>query len=308
MTPLEGLTHDIVICTRNRPDDLHACLETIATQTSLPDVVWIVDASSNDDTEVVCRAANTPAMPVHHVRSEPSTSRQRNTGVRRSGSDVVHFLDDDVLLERDYLSEILRVFLDQPGALGVGGLPTNLPDFTPGWLRRLFAPASTQQGRVLASGRGVLVYDVDGPTYVDWLSGCCMSFRRTAVLREPFDEGMTGYALGEDLDMSYRVRQHGRLVVTPSARLVHLESPTNRLNPRDWAMRDAINRHRRVGSGVGRFRPTAYWASIASQVVYYAARGVVTRSAVDRATAAGLARGAIRSRRGNRRGGEPSTA
>ena len=76
---------------------------------------------------------------------------------------------------------------------------------------------SPRTGRVLPSGRNPLVVDVLSVTEVDWLSGCSMSFRRAVFEMFSFNEELTGYGLGEDVEFSYRVHQRGRLLVTPDA-------------------------------------------------------------------------------------------
>jgi GT2 family glycosyltransferase len=213
------------------------------------------------------------------VEEPPSTSAQRNRGVRDSSADVVHFVDDDTELDPTYLEEILAVFrTSQPNGpspapvLGVGGVARSprLPGRRRSRLmRRLYPP-----GRVLASGRAILPVDIDELTEVDWLSGCSMSFMRDAVVHEPFDESAGGYVLGEDLDLGYRIRQRGRLLVNPRATLDHHESPVNRWPPRRWAETDVVNRHRRVRSRVGRYRPLWFWVDTVAQLLWWGGRSL----------------------------------
>lgn len=230
------------------------------------------------------------------MSTKPNLPAQRNLAVQCSTADVVHFIDDDSVLEPGYLSAIMTVFEDDAGSeshriLGVGGQPTNLPQWRPGRVRAFIAPKSARPGTVLASGRGVQANGLIEATDVDWLSGCCMSFRRAAVIVETFDESNEGYALGEDLELSYRVRQHGRLVVEPAARLVHLESPRNRWDRRRWARVDVINRRRRASSRIGDYRIAAFWADSVLQAMLWAFRSLRPSAGNARATAAGIAEG-----------------
>ena len=299
------LTHDVVICTRNRPDDLRDCLASLALQTCRADAVRIVDASEPDDAaRVRALAADHADLAVVLVTAPPSTSAQRNLGVSASTADVIHFLDDDTVLEADYLASILDRFeadpqpLGSPTALlGVGGQPTNLPSPAKGGLRARLFPRSIHPGAVLPSGRGVLAAGLVQPTEVDWLSGCAMSFRRAAIAAEPFDEGQEGYVLGEDLDASYRIRQHGRLVVEPAARLEHRESPRNRWARRRWAEADVINRRRRVASGTGAYAVRAFWTDGLAQLALWSVRACRPGAHEARAMAAGIAAGLRAARR-----------
>lgn len=299
------LTHDVVICTRNRPDDLRDCLASLALQTRRADVVRVVDASDPDDAARVRELADQHAdLPVVLTTAAPSTSAQRNLGVAASTADVIHFLDDDTVLEPGYLAAILRPFeadqadLASPSAvLGVGGQPTNLPEPPSGGLRARLVPGSTRPGAVLPSGRGVLASGLAQTTEVDWLSGCAMSFRRAAIAAERFDEGQEGYVLGEDLDASYRIRQHGRLVVEPSARLEHRESPRNRWARRRWAQADVVNRRRRVASGTGAYSVRAFWTDGLAQLALWSIRACRPGARDARSMAAGIAAG-LRAARG----------
>jgi GT2 family glycosyltransferase len=294
-----ALTHDLVLCTRNRPDDLAACVASLEAQSDLPGRIHVVDASDADQAERVgAIIAQHPGLPLVHVPAAPGLPAQRNIGVRASTADVIHFLDDDTVLEPGYFAAILRPFAEDQRALsdprailGVGGLPTNLPAGRPSPIRRLVTPGTTEPGTVLASGRGVLARGFDVTTDVDWLSGCAMSFRRTALVAEPFDEGLPGYALGEDLELSYRIRQHGRLVVEPAARLEHRESPRNRWARRRWAEADVVNRRRRVASGTGRYQVRAFWVDGLAQLALWSLRACRPGAADARAMAAGIAAG-----------------
>jgi GT2 family glycosyltransferase len=67
---------------------------------------------------------------------------------------------------------------------------------------------------------------------VEFLSGCNMAYRREVVDTLRFDERLTGYALGEDLQFSYRVSRRWKLVLTPEARLDHRQAGGGR-PPRD---------------------------------------------------------------------------
>lgn len=303
MSRTDPLAGAVVIATRDRPDDLRRCLASLLTQTESAAEVIVVDASVGTESEECALRARAAGLPLSYRRASPSLTRQRAEGVRASSSPVVHFLDDDVELESGYLAAIHDEYRADPGVLGVGGLPSNLPAFAPGPLRRLLLPRSTNQGVVLPSGRGVLVYSADRPVVVDWLSGCCMSFRRTALEAEPFDETQSGYVLGEDVDIGYRIRQHGVLKVTPRARLVHHESPVNRMGWKEWAALEVVNRHRRVARRTGDLRMHRFWASVVGQTVAYALMGVRPAGGKVRQMAIGSLLGAARIIRSDGEGG-----
>jgi glycosyltransferase involved in cell wall biosynthesis len=218
----------VVICTKDRPQELATCLGSIATQRLAPMEVVIVDSSATAPEAVVAEFRRRVGYPVELIRAEPGLPHQRNVGIDAAKGDVVVFLDDDVVLEDEYLEEIARVYeADASRAIGgVGGaqVPDPTPRESPAMraFRRFFLLSCHGRGRVKLSGRAEYLLSPTQPVDVEFLSGCNMSYRREvfgAGLR--FDERLRGYALGEDLQFSYRVSRRWRLRLTPAARVDH---------------------------------------------------------------------------------------
>ena len=151
---------------------------------------------------------------------------------------MVVYLDDDVVLEPGYLAAVARTFEeDRSGQIGgVGG--AQVPDPTPreGFLRRtacrLFLLDTYGRGVVKRSGRPDYAFSPRSRMEVECLSGCNMAYRREVLDALSFDERLGGYALGEDLQFSYRVSRRWKLVLTPEARLEHRHAGGGR-PPRD---------------------------------------------------------------------------
>jgi len=194
-----------------------------------------VDASDGDESaRCVAAWSAARALPtVRVLRTSPGLTRQRNLGVTHTTSDVVTFLDDDVVLEPGYLEAILDLFSVDSGLGGAEGVIRMLPLRG----RRRLANAYRAFFRMNGLGRprgvkrsGFVTYDPSPRTVqlVTCLSGCNMSYRRAVFARFRFDEWYGGYALGEDCDFSYRVSRVWRLAQTPHARLEHRVSPVAR--------------------------------------------------------------------------------
>lgn len=111
------LTVTIAICTRNRPDNLSACLDAIARLRPSPDEVLVVDNSEGD-------AATKQVSCEHGARCivEPATglSRARNRALSESGCEIVAYMDDDALPSEDWLGQILAPFADPEMAMVSG--------------------------------------------------------------------------------------------------------------------------------------------------------------------------------------------
>ena len=166
--------------------------------------------------------------------------------------------------------------------LGVGGLVTNVHRGRVPIAKRLFLLASDRPGRVLPSGRNPLAVDLTSLTEVDWLSGCAMSFRQLVFDDFSFNEELRGYGLGEDVEFSYRVRQRGRLIVTPDARIEHLQSARNRMNLPQYTYDELVNRASRVRKRTGCLRMRWYWWSVGGQLLALAGAAIAGGSGVER--------------------------
>ncbi|HJW68990.1 MAG TPA: glycosyltransferase, partial [Candidatus Binatia bacterium] len=162
---------------------------------------------------------------------------------------VVVYLDDDVVLDPGYLAAVARVYEDdRSGQIGgVGG--AQVPDPTPreGLLRRaacrLFLLDTYGRGVVKRSGRADHAFSPRSRMEVEFLSGCNMSYRREVLEAFRFDERLDGYALGEDLQFSYRVSRRWKLVLTPDACLDHRHAGAGRPLGDDYQAMAVFNRY-----------------------------------------------------------------
>jgi GT2 family glycosyltransferase len=235
----KGIGVSVIICTRNRPDEMVRCLNSVARQSCLPQEVVIVDSSDSPVLETRLGAwRDGGTFEMRYVRSAPGLPRQRNIGVRESSGDILFFLDDDVVLERDFIREIKKVFDGDPSGK-VGGVVGDILEAREArrkrqwWqrlLRRLFFLADYGSGEFRLSGFGTWPQGLDEIRCTELLSGCEMAFRRKVFDELGFDERLTGYAYLEDVDFSYRVSRKYRNVYTPFAKCRHIQSQDERLD------------------------------------------------------------------------------
>ena len=100
------LTASIVICTRQRPQDLAACLKAIALEIAAGREVIVVDNGPDAETRAAANAAGVRYV----VEPRPGLSRARNAGVCAATGDVVIFVDDDVRPEPGWVDALMRRF------------------------------------------------------------------------------------------------------------------------------------------------------------------------------------------------------
>lgn len=77
---------------------------------------------------------------------------------------------------------------------------------------------------------------------VRFMSGYGMTFRRDVLEKEKFESAMHYYAAGEDMEISYRVRQHGMILLHREARLHHYQSASGRLSRFTVSQMAVLNR------------------------------------------------------------------
>jgi len=270
--PLSVLS--IIICTKNRPNDLKITLESVFQQSFLPDSVVIVDDSTSDDTEILVRdyAVSTPVNLIysHSPRPHSGLPAARNTGIKKIPdiTEVILFLDDDVTLEKQYLESIESVFSRCPEISGTTGfIPTGYYSrsvyekfllWIISGLNPVLVPATLICPSVSRTGEALSPLFLKKDTShipAQWLSGCNMAYR-AEIFRNgnSFDEHLTRYALGEDMIFSYGLFREGKkLIMVYPARLIHRISPDDRIPPvarfvmtlgyRRYAIRKCFGQH-----------------------------------------------------------------
>jgi glycosyltransferase involved in cell wall biosynthesis len=116
VTPMNcGISISLVICTRNRAQQLNTCLAYIAAlNTSTPWELIVVDNGSSDSTSHVLREfARSASFPVI-ILNEPlaGLGRARNRGWRAAKGEIIAFTDDDCYVLPDFLDRVLEAFAD----------------------------------------------------------------------------------------------------------------------------------------------------------------------------------------------------
>lgn len=229
----------VIICTRNRSDDLMMCLESIATQTLPPDEVLIVDGSDDTQSGAVLKHQAFSTLPVRYIHTEPGLTRQRNLGIAEASGDILFFFDDDVVLDKEYIEKVADVYNDKRlnDVGGVQGIDLNMREsFLEGKRRlafhRLFLlNRNDEYAKLLPSGSTTLLdlvstkirYAKD-PIRISLMSGCMMSFHRKVFRDLRFDENYDGYSHGEDSEFSHGVSRKHDMYFTSSAKAYHNQS------------------------------------------------------------------------------------
>lgn len=108
----------IVICTYNRASFLKRTLKSLQYQTYKNFEVIVVNGPSTDETENILEAYKGSIK--IGVNPEANLSKSRNIGIKHASGDIIAFIDDDAIPDKDWLKDIVSMYKnDRIG--GVGG-------------------------------------------------------------------------------------------------------------------------------------------------------------------------------------------
>ncbi len=222
-----------VIPTKNRPGDLVNAVRSVLGQTRPPEELLIIDQSEGTDSERAVHALfdgvkHTRLIYVHDAAVAGLVDAKR-VGSMRASTDIVCFLEDDVILESDYMSQIEWGFSSKPDMWGCSGIITNMARSSRVYLaaQAVFFRGIFRDPRLPLTARAL--NGTSQLTACDVLSGGVSSWRRNVFEHVQFDTA-NGFFMFEDMEFSTRVvRALGHhLYINPRARLLHLASAVNR--------------------------------------------------------------------------------
>lgn len=236
----EKIRISVIIPTKDRFDEIRRCIKSILNQTVVPHEIVVVDSSRKKVLDSLIRETFPhAACNIRYFHYKGSNNMARNMGIRQSTGDILFFFDDDVVLDKDYVKEIMKVLErdKDDNIAGVTGRITNIPRDMPVFstaFRRVFFLGYFGDGKFLPSGIATSVQHMNKITQTSFLSGCGMAYRAKIFRNFSFDEDLgrhSGYCYRDDVDFSYRVSRKYTLIYTPFAKLQHLKTKTARGNP-----------------------------------------------------------------------------
>lgn len=201
----------VVVCTRERAAMLRDTLASVFAGAALPAELLVVDQSAVPDP--LTGVTPPPGCVLRYVhRPVPGLSRANNHGARMAAHETLVFTHDDVLVERDWLAELVAA-LGRAGPRGAAIGRVLAAEDRPGG----FAPA-------LMTSAEPAVYE--GRLRRDVLKPMNFAIRRGTLLAVGgFDERLgpgTPFPGAEDSDLGFRLLEAGvRIVYEPRALLRH---------------------------------------------------------------------------------------
>ncbi len=201
----------VVISAYNASSTIEKCMESILNQDYHNMEVVVVDDGSIDDTlkKVSKYKANIIAKP-----SRCGVAHSRNLGAKNSNSEVLIFVDSDIVITPGAISRIIKTFNEKPDILAIGArYSENTKDFN-------FASDFKNMD---LSYRCHLCAD-----YVKYLGSFFMAIKKETFLKaKGFAEDFSKSPTAEDIEFGYRVTKGKKAMFIDKAILVdHLKKYT----------------------------------------------------------------------------------
>ena len=251
----------LIICTYQRPVALINLMDSVQEQLLLPDEILIIDGSPNDKSKTALQEKIYPSLKYFEVGIEDrGLTKQRNFGIQKVAktSEIVCFLDDDIILTPEYFKNLISTYSQNPTALGVGGViidevlwrkshPGEIQNFSDfsleGYIRKdssrfllrkrlgllgdSFPTFMPEEGH----GRSVGFLPPSNKIYkVETFMGGVASYRKNVFEQLKFSTYFEGYGLYEDTDFTLRCSKIGNLYVNTAAKLYHYHDEDGRPN------------------------------------------------------------------------------
>lgn len=249
----------LIVCTYLRPQALLKLLVSVRNQSLYPNEILIIDGSTNDETQVILEENHFNNLKYFKVEpGQRGLTKQRNYGVNlvSKDSEIICFLDDDIVLTPAYFENLISTYSLHPDALAVGGYITNEvvwkkmskqgnanTFYFDGWerkepsrfkLRKKFGLEPDSPPGVLptfAHGRSIGFLPPSGKVYpVELIMGGVSSYKKAIFDSLSFSTYFEGYGLYEDADFSLRIAKLGKLYVNTNAKLSHHHDASGRPN------------------------------------------------------------------------------
>ena len=206
---------------------------SICNQTRLPDQLLIIDQSDDNKVKksinlLVKKYKTINLVYIYDPKILGLVDAKRVSILHASG-DIICFLEDDVILEPNYLYEIEAGFIHNPEMIGCCGLITNPPKSSPFYLFLfgIFHWGIFKDPRIGLTDRKI----ISSEQFIksDKLSGGASAWRKIVFDTVLFDV-KNGFHMFEDIDFSTRVVEYfgPKLFINTKARLAHYYSPFNR--------------------------------------------------------------------------------
>lgn len=233
-----------IVPTRNRPEILKRCLDSIVQSQSgyAYDELLIVD-NSDDEAKIRLNRQIAQELGVLYCQEvRPGLSFARNAGIKAATGDIIVFADDDFVVKKDWIRNLVPNYADNEVMCCTGRMLPYRQDeastvfnrtmgYDKGDRRRIFTADDINLLKLLKTVTLIGRMRLGDKTPVPWAvgAGFC-SFRKCIFVKLGyFDEDLRvgTVSAGEDMDMFYRIlKSRYKIVYEPKAVVNHDDPQT----------------------------------------------------------------------------------
>jgi len=243
-------------------------LESLGGQSRRVREVIVADASKNVETAAVLEDPKWKKAGLLVTRiavSPPNAVRQRMAAIEVASGENLLLLDDDVVLEPDCVEQLSSLLEENADVVAVSADFNNQEWPSPTRLWQLYLrhvlriEDGAWQGRVVGP---LLRFGYDpvpaDPKQIEWLGSGNSLVRRSAFVKAGgfSDFFLHRCTINEDVDLALKLRQVGRIMFCPAARMAHHHAAGGRVSNFVAAEDDLFNRYfilrRTLGYGLVR--------------------------------------------------------
>lgn len=214
---LHGITHDVIVCIHNAPDDVRACLDSIVKGASHINKIILVDDCSNAQTKELIEeySSKRDNIQVIHTAEQLGYTKAANLGLKQSQADIRTLLNSDTIVASGWSRKITEKFINNP-EIGIVGPLSNAASYQS--VPNIAGTKGQTAVNHLPANASVFAIDkfceraarnLDVP-YVPLVHGFCFSIS-SACLKQIgyFDESNFPRGYGEENDFCIRAGDAG---------------------------------------------------------------------------------------------------
>lgn len=221
----------VILCTYNRCQSLATALESVAHSQMPESTSWevlVVDNNSKDTTRKVVEeaAGRYPGRFSYLFEAQQGKSNALNAGIRRAQGEILAFMDDDVIVDPEWLQNLTAIF-EQADWDGAGG--RILPEgsfIPPAWL--------SLEGKYALAPLALFDLGLQPGELREPPIGTNMAFRKEVFeklggFRTDLGPSPGSEARSEDMEFGDRALAAGQRLWYQASAIVYHSLPANRL-------------------------------------------------------------------------------
>lgn len=193
----------VIVCTLNGSATLRPCLESLLALRYPDFEVLVIDDGSSDATAQIAESFERVR---YHRQEHAGLSVARNLGAQLATGSILAYTDDDCIAHPDWLLHLSHAFTEDH-VVAAGG-----PNIPP--------PPRNRIERVVAAAPGAPAHVLLNDTEAEHLPGCNLAIRKDMLDRIGGFRAQFKSA-GDDVDVCWRLREHGTLRFVPGAMVWH---------------------------------------------------------------------------------------